>query len=87
MEVDWLAFAKVFTAAFTGAVSIVLFYSLGMRMLVRAGRIREVASSACRAAIQVTRTQRRVALVLALACFALCASAVVGGLLLILVGY
>lgn len=64
MDVDWLAFAKVFAAACIGAVSIVGFYALGMRMAVRGGRI---------------------SVALASMCFALCAAAVVFGLILILV--
>ena len=39
MFVDWLAFAKVFAAALIGAVTIVLFYALGVRLLVRSGRV------------------------------------------------
>ena len=38
LEIDWLAFAQVFAAALTGAVLVVGFYALGLRLLVRAGR-------------------------------------------------
>ncbi|HMR49026.1 MAG TPA: hypothetical protein PKE40_07950 [Arachnia sp.] len=47
MQVDWLAFAKVFAAACIGAVSIVAFYALGMRMAVRGGRISLALASVC----------------------------------------
>ncbi|ALX66779.1 peptidase [Microbacterium sp. XT11] len=39
IEIDWLAFFHVFVAALIGAVAIVTFYALGLRMLVRAGRV------------------------------------------------
>jgi len=39
IEIDWLAFFQVFLAALIGAVAIVTFYALGLRMLVRAGRV------------------------------------------------
>lgn len=39
VEINWVDFAYVFIAALIGAVAIVMFYSLGLRMLVRAGRI------------------------------------------------
>lgn len=38
LDIDWLAFAQVFAAALTGAVLVVGFYALGLRLLVRAGR-------------------------------------------------
>lgn len=38
IEIDWLAFVQVFAAALISAVVVVGFYSLGLRMLVRAGR-------------------------------------------------
>ncbi|MGF2948324.1 peptidase [Microbacterium alcoholitolerans] len=38
MTIDWLAFVSVFIAAFTGAMLVVLFYALGLRLLVRSGR-------------------------------------------------
>lgn len=42
MQVDWLAFVRVFATAFVGSVSLVLLYALGMRLLVRAGRVKHV---------------------------------------------
>lgn len=39
VEIDWGAFFSVFAAALIGAVAIVLLYALGLRMLVRAGRV------------------------------------------------
>ncbi|MFD5214574.1 peptidase [Microbacterium sp. NPDC058345] len=39
VAIDWLAFLNVFVAALLGAVAIVLFYALGLRMLVRSGRV------------------------------------------------
>lgn len=36
--IDWLAFVQVFLAALLAAVLVVGFYSLGLRLLVRAGR-------------------------------------------------
>ncbi|MGW9626939.1 peptidase [Microbacterium sp. NPDC055521] len=39
MSIDWGAFISVFIAALLGAGTIVLFYALGLRMLVRAGRV------------------------------------------------
>lgn len=102
MDIDWPAFATVLGTAFTGAVSIVLFYSLGIRMLVRAGRMQKPASTGrVTAVMEVTEPapaqgttataaaaepRHRAALALAFVCFALCGSAVVGGLFLILTG-
>lgn len=37
--IDWSAFLLVFVASFVGAVAIVFFYALGLRMLVRSGRV------------------------------------------------
>ena len=36
--IDWIAFVEVFAAAMLAAVTVVLFYALGLRLLVRAGR-------------------------------------------------
>ncbi len=36
--IDWLAFLQVFAAALAGAVVVVGFYAVGLRLLVRAGR-------------------------------------------------
>jgi hypothetical protein len=38
MSIDWLSFVQVFVAAIISAVVVVGFYSLGLRLLVRAGR-------------------------------------------------
>ncbi|WP_426324597.1 peptidase [Microbacterium sp. E-13] len=43
MTIDWLAFVQVFVAAMIAAVLVVGFYSLGLRLLVRAGRAPVVA--------------------------------------------
>ncbi|WP_243225018.1 peptidase [Microbacterium sp. CIAB417] len=37
ISIDWLAFLQVFAAALIGAASIVTFYALGLRLLVRSG--------------------------------------------------
>lgn len=39
VEIDWMAFVSVFAAALLGACLIVTFYAIGLRLLVRAGRI------------------------------------------------
>ncbi|GGM47798.1 peptidase [Microbacterium saperdae] len=38
VEIDWSAFLLVFVAALVGAASIVTFYAVGLRLLVRSGR-------------------------------------------------
>lgn len=38
LSIDWIAFIQVFLAALLAAVLVVGFYSLGLRLLVRAGR-------------------------------------------------
>jgi hypothetical protein len=107
VNVDWTAFLHVFVAALSGAVLVVLFYALGLRMLVRAGRVPVVApveftdaiavvsekhrrraeKAAAKAAKKnpLTAGQKRLALVAAYGCFALCALAVVAGIVLIVV--
>ncbi|GGF02528.1 hypothetical protein GCM10011313_27020 [Mycetocola zhadangensis] len=37
--IDWMAFVIVLAAALAGTVAVVGFYSLGLKMLVRAGRV------------------------------------------------
>ena len=37
--IDWIAFVQVFVAALIASVLVVAFYSLGLRLLVRAGRV------------------------------------------------
>ena len=39
--IDWLAFVQVFIAAMLASVTVVTFYALGLRLLVRAGRLHE----------------------------------------------
>lgn len=39
VTIDWGAFLSVFVVAFIGAVAVVSLYALGLRMLVRAGRV------------------------------------------------
>lgn len=51
--IDWFAFAKVFAAALTGAVTVVFFYSIGVRMLVRAGRVPRVTDAELTDAIMI----------------------------------
>ncbi len=38
MTIDWVAFLQVFVAAMIASLVLVGFYSLGLRLLVRAGR-------------------------------------------------
>jgi hypothetical protein len=109
MAIDWLAFLQVFVVALLGALVVVTFYALGLRMLVRAGRVPVVAPAEFTDAIAVvtdkqrrraekaaakaarknplTAAQRRVALVAAYGCFVVCGLAVLGGLILIVVGH
>lgn len=39
LSIDWIAFVQVFLAAMIAALLVVGFYSLGLRLLVRAGRV------------------------------------------------
>ncbi len=109
MSIDWGAFVNVFLAALLGAGTIVLFYALGLRMLVRAGRvpvvtpaeftdaitvlsekeIRRAAKQAAKAARKspLSEGQKTLAFVAAIGCFVLCGAAVLGGILLIVVGH
>ncbi len=106
MIIDWEAFLHVFVAALIGAVVVVGFYALGLRLLVRGGRPPVVApveftdaitvlsdkqkrraeKAAAKAAKRnpLSAGQKRLALVGAYACFAVCGAAVLGALLLIL---
>lgn len=108
VTVEWFAFVQVFVAALVAAVLVVGFYALGLRLLVRAGRIpvvapatftdaiavvsakqrRRAAKAAAKAATRnpLTVAQKRRALIGAYACFGMCALAVLGGLLLLLLG-
>jgi len=53
ITIDWLAFVQVFVAALLAAVLVVGFYSLGLRLLVRAGRVPVVAPAEFTDAITV----------------------------------
>ena len=103
--IDWIAFVQVFLAAMLAALTVVTFYALGLRLLVRAGRAPVVAPAEFTDAITVitekearraekaaakatkrsplTDGQKRAALYAAYASFAVCAAAVLGGILLI----
>lgn len=107
--IDWGAFLLVFVAALIGAVAIVTLYALGLRMLVRAGRvpvvspaeftdaitvlsdkeIRRAAKQAAKAAKKspLTDGQKTLAFAAAIGCFVLCGAAVIGGILLIVIGH
>jgi hypothetical protein len=109
IQIDWVAFVEVFVAALLGATLVVMFYALGLRLLVRAGRVpvvapaeftdaitivsekeqRRAAKAAAKAAKRnpLTEGQKRVAALGAYGCFAVCALAVLGGLLLIVVNH
>ena len=103
--IDWGAFLQVFAAALAGAGAVVLFYALGLRLLVRSGNAPMVTPAAFTDAVVVispkearraaklaekaakksplTAFEQRLALVGAYACFAVCALAVLGGIVLI----
>ena len=53
IEIDWLAVVEVFAAALTGALLVVGFYAIGLRLLVRAGRAPVVAPAEFTDAITV----------------------------------
>ena len=53
IEIDWLAFVEVFAAALIGALLVVGFYAIGLRLLVRAGRAPVVAPAEFTDAITV----------------------------------
>jgi hypothetical protein len=61
--IDWFAFLQVFAAALAGSVVVVLFYALGLRLLVRAGRIPVVLPAEFTDAIAIVseKHQRRAA--------------------------
>lgn len=109
VSIDWTAFLLVFVAALLGAVAIVTFYALGLRLLVRSGHapvvspaeftdaitvitekeLRRAEKQAAKAARKspLTTGQKRLALIGAYGCFAVCAAAVVVGILIIVVGH
>ena len=53
IEIDWFAFVQVFAAALVGALLVVGFYAVGLRLLVRAGRAPVVAPAEFTDAITV----------------------------------
>lgn len=55
VTIDWLAFLQVFGAALLGASIVVACYALGLRLLVRAGRVPVVAPAEFTDAITVVR--------------------------------
>ena len=63
IAIDWFAFLQVFAAALVGAVLVVLFYALGLRLLVRAGRVPVVLPAEFTDAIAILseKQQRRAA--------------------------
>lgn len=106
IHIDWLAFILVLAVALAGALLVVGFYAIGLRLLVRAGRVPVVAPAEFTDAITVlkpkqaakaekaaakaakknplTAGQKMLARVGAYASFTLCAVAVAGGILLII---
>ena len=58
-HIDWLAFVQVFVAAMISAVVVVSFYSLGLRLLVRAGRPPVVAPAEFTDAITIVTEKDR----------------------------
>ncbi|QAY60764.1 peptidase [Microbacterium protaetiae] len=53
IDIDWLAFVRVFVVALIGAVVVVGAYATGLRLLVRAGRVPVVAPAEFTDAITV----------------------------------
>ncbi|MBU4465026.1 MAG: peptidase [Actinobacteria bacterium] len=53
IAINWLAFVTVFAAALTGTILVVGFYSIGLRLLVRAGHAPVVAPAEFTDAITV----------------------------------
>lgn len=53
VAIDWLAFLQVLVAALAGALLVVGFYAIGLRLLVRAGRAPVVAPAEFTDAITV----------------------------------
>lgn len=106
--INWVAFLEVFGAALLAASLVVGFYAIGLRLLVRAGRVPVVAPAsftdaiavitpkeaarAAKAAAKAARKsplsagQKQLAFVGAIASFSLCGAAVLGGLVLIVIG-
>ena len=59
IAIDWMSFLQVFAAALLGAVLVVLFYALGLRLLVRARRVPVVAPATFTDAIAVVTDKQR----------------------------
>ncbi|QEW02648.1 peptidase [Microbacterium lushaniae] len=59
IAVDWTSFLQVFAAALLGAVLVVFFYAMGLRLLVRAGRVPVVAPATFTDAIAVVTDKQR----------------------------
>jgi hypothetical protein len=59
ITIDWFAFVQVFIAAMISSVIVVVFYALGLRMLVRAGRAPVVAPAEFTDAIAVITEKER----------------------------
>ena len=59
VAVDWWAFVQVFAASIVAAILVVGFYSLGLRLLVRAGRIPVVSPAEFTDAITVISEKER----------------------------
>ena len=57
ITIDWFAFLQVFVAAMLATVLVVGFYSLGLRLLVRAGRAPVVSPAEFTDAITVITTK------------------------------
>ncbi|GAA1934365.1 hypothetical protein GCM10009775_27860 [Microbacterium aoyamense] len=57
ITIEWFAFVEVFLAAIVGASLVVGFYALGLRLLVRAGRIPVVAPAEFTDAITIISTK------------------------------
>jgi hypothetical protein len=109
VAIDWTAFLQVFLAALVGAIAIVGFYAIGLRLLVRSGHaplvspaeftdaitvvsekeLRRAAKQTAKAAKKspLTERQKQIALIGAYGCFAMCAVAVVSGILLLVIGH
>jgi hypothetical protein len=63
LSIDWVSFLQVFVAALIVSVLVVCFYALGLRLLVRAGRVPVVAPAEFTDAITVItlKDQKRAA--------------------------
>lgn len=57
--IDWGAFLQVFIAAFLGASVLVLFYAMGLRLMVRSGRAPVVGPAEFTDAIAVISDKER----------------------------